>query len=244
MRAKRFLEDERKRDGCLDNLLNYLMGRTRTYLFGGVLRDLALCGVDGLEADIDLVYEGKVDSESLIRHGIRTKANRFDGYRTRTDRWLVDFWSVEDTWAFRNHVVEYRSIESLLETTITNWESVLYDITQERIMFKDGYLKDINDLYLDTVLEENPNSIGLYVRLIRTYLHKDACFLSARAASAIRNAVCEYSFEYLSAYEARHYRSSYITRSDYDYIRLNKELSKQDLLPVTLDKVNRSPMLI
>ena len=228
----------------MESLLNYLIGQTRPYLFGGVLRDLALQGVDGLESDIDLVYEGRIDVDGLRHLGISMENNRFDGFRTKTDLWLVDLWNVEETWAFRNHVVEYQGIESLLSTTITNWESVLYDIAHERLMLREGYLKDINDRYLDMVLEENPNPVGVSVRLLRAYVHKNARYLSPSAASAIRSAVRTYSFKELRGYEECHYISCYITRPAYDHILDHEVLARQDLLPVALDRVNPSLPLI
>ena len=60
-RVKRFLSRERDSDRVLSRLLDCLDSLHDSYLFGGVLRDIALFGISRLESDIDLVSEASRD---------------------------------------------------------------------------------------------------------------------------------------------------------------------------------------
>ena len=163
--------------------------------------------------------------DDLLIDGIKLDRTKFGGFRAKTRRWVVDFWDVQDTWALRNNIVEYQRIESLLDTTITNWESVLYSVTDNRLLCGTDYFKDINRGYLDVVLESNPNPLGMTVRLIRTYAHKDVFELSIEAASCIEQALDRYSFEELSSYERAHFRQGYIDRIVYADLKHDRSIT-------------------
>ena len=230
-RVKRFLSRERDRDRVLSRLLDSL---DDAYLFGGVLRDIALFGIGRLESDIDLVSESSRDQiRSVVEtNRFRFRQNRFDGFRVETERWFVDIWSAEDTWAFRKGGCQYDGIESLLSTTITNWESILYQLNGCRLIHGENYFKDINDRYLHTVFDKNPNPLSMYVRILRTYACKDAARLSGKAAWVLNTALRRYSFEVLSAYERGHYSVPYIGHAVYDLFR--DRVEKPGLLTVEL----------
>ena len=211
---------------------------------GGVLRDIALYGIRGLESDIDLVYEGALLDTDLSNKGIGFSRTKFGGFRTKTNHWMVDFWHAEDTWALRNNIVEYRNIESLLDTTITNWESILYDVSNDKLLYRKDYFREINAGYLDLVLEPNPNPLGMAVRLVRAYAHKGASQLSAEMASNIECALNRYSFEELSSYERAHFRQGHIDQSIYYDLKHNQLVHKRDMLPVVLTSVERQASLV
>ena len=231
-RVKRFLSRERDRDRVLLHLLDCLNSLHDVYLFGGVLRDIALFGIERLESDIDLVSEGSRDQiRSVVEaNRFRFTRNKFDGFRVETERWFVDIWSAEDTWAFRKGGRRYDGIESLLSTTITNWESILCRLNGCRLIHGENYFKDINDRYLHVVFDKNPNPLSMYVRILRTYAYKDTAVLSSKAAWVLNAALRTYSFEDLSAYERVHYPVPYIRRAVYELFR--DRVQNPDLLPV------------
>jgi predicted nucleotidyltransferase len=89
------------------NLVSASVPDGDVYLFGGVLRDLALYGKKGFKSDIDLVVEGDwSDLVSYIDH-IGARKNKFGGYRLIVGEWPVDIWNAEETWAIKQGHVAY-----------------------------------------------------------------------------------------------------------------------------------------
>ena len=236
-RVKRFLLRERKKDRVLSHLLDRLISCQSVYLFGGVLRDIALNGISRLdESDIDLVCVGPGGSlDSIVAEGqFKFKKNKFGGFRVETDWWFVDLWNAEETWAFRRGGQRYDGVESLLDTTITNWESILFKLEECRLLHGEDYFKDLHEGYLDVVFCRNPNPLGMYVRILRAYACKEASVFSGKAAKVLSTALEVHSFEDVSAYEKNHYRVNHIAKNVYD--RLKAGVKSPDLFPVELGK--------
>ena len=222
-RVQRFLERER----CIDPKLKLLLlglSSLPAYLFGGVIRDIAFSGVRkvvGGGSDIDIVYASLGGSaEHQVREvvGDECGRNKFGGYRFFTDRWTVDLWSIQSTWAFKADSIKFASPESILQTTITNWESVLFRLSNGQIICGKHYLEDISNGYLDIVLEENPNELGMYVKVARACASGRVSRLSERAARLLRQAFSEYPPKELCAYEREHYRSRMINEAGVEYL--------------------------
>ena len=250
-RVRRFLDREQARDRILANLISRMNTDGSLYLYGGVLRDIALYGIDEFRSDIDIVYvrhRVSFDIARCLEH-LSIERNRFDGFRIRTKNWIVDLWEAKRTWAFQQGIREYRSIESLLDTTITNWESILYHVEGNRLICKDSYFDDLRRGYLDVVFDVNPNELGMYIRLFRAFASKDVSVLSQRAARVIGEGVLAHSFEEISDYERSHYFSSYISEETYDYLKRHDGIrnpkgtcvnlgSKQQALPLHMITVD------
>lgn len=226
-KVKYFLLRERKRDAVLSRLLDELPFISPVYLFGGAIRDIALFGNGSpFRSDIDIVWDGGEDrlrvflEEFSIKEPFRK--NRFGGFRIETEIRSVDIWSAENTWAFKQGFLAYSGIQSLLETTITNWESILFPLRGGPLIYRQGYFEDILRGYLDMVLIENPNPMGMYVKVIRSYADKGATELSKRVVEVLRKAVSDYSYEQFLSYEKTHYRNFYISKSIYNrLVKLN-----------------------
>ena len=220
-RVRRFLWRERRRDRSLSSLLDCLESRRDVYLYGGVLRDIALYGISNVESDIDLVCVGSRDVVGAVvrEDRFRFRENKFGGFRAETERWFVDLWHAEETWAFREGGCEYRGVESLLGVTITNWESILCRLDGHRLIHGENYFRDLNKRYLHVVLERNPNPLGMYVRIMRAYACKEAAVLSGKAAEVVGRGLQMYSFADIRAYESGHYRIQYIGEGVYELFR-------------------------
>src|SRR5262245_12446938 len=65
------------------------------YLFGGMLRDLALFGREGFNSDIDVVVEGEWAAFSDYLETLGAKKNRFGGYRLSAGDWPIDIWNAQ-----------------------------------------------------------------------------------------------------------------------------------------------------
>lgn len=222
-RVRSFVEEERTRDAGLSRLLDEVV--PPAYLFGGVVRDLALYGKQDLldrGADIDIVCGARGRGASMFFESLDARPgvvkNRFGGFRMTTDRWKVDIWPAAETWAFRDGHSKYVSVESLLETTITNWEAVLFRLDRGPLVYRPTYFEEICSGYLDIVLHDNPNQLGMYVRLVRACIAGPVFRLSGKARTVFKEAAEQYSFEDLRSYERGHYSRRYIEEADYQRI--------------------------
>ena len=181
------------------------------YLFGGVLRDLALSGRKGFTSDIDIVVDDD-DWTHLVKylrsHGVTQ--NRFGGFRLKVNKWPIDIWTARETWAIREGLVEYHGIESLTETTILNWDAILLNWRTKRIICNPNYFRQIRGRVMDIVLTENPNPLGAAVRAFRHLCLKDAKELTIRAARYLADAAHEYPDETIVQSEIDSYRDSII----------------------------------
>lgn len=199
------------------------------YLFGGILRDLALFGKRGFNSDIDVVVEG--DWSDLVRYleGLGAKKNKFGGYRFVVAGWPVDVWKAEETWAIQQGIIRYAGISSLIETTVLNWDAILMNWKTKHFICRDNYLDEINKRILDIVLVRNPNPLGMAVRVFRHLCSKEARKVSARAAKYLADCTCIYSFEDLVRSEKRSYRNTEIEFVVYKFFERIKDLGNSDI---------------
>jgi hypothetical protein len=211
------------------------------YLFGGVLRDLALLGRRGFSSDIDLVVEGQWDSCARYLDSIGAHRNKFGGYRLTVAEWPIDIWNARETWAIKQGLVPYRGVSSLIETTVLNWDAILMNWRTRQFIHRANYVESIQSRVLDIVLRENPNPLGMLVRVLRHLCLKDAKSVSTTAAEYLASCVERHSFEAVRSAELRSYGNSVIEPNVY---RLFEHLSEaEEELPIRSRYISASEML-
>lgn len=221
------------------------------YLFGGVLRDLALLGGKSFNSDIDLVVEGDWQSCTKYLDHLGARRNKFGGYRLEVAGWDVDIWNARETWAIKQGLVPYRGIASLTETTVLNWDAVLMNWRTRALVFRDRYLDEIQSRTLDIVLEQNPDPSGMAVRVFRHLCLKDAKSVTPRALTYLANCTAIYSLAELSAREVRSYSTSVIEPPMYrffQYIKANENLPMNERIAaateITRKELGEMPLLV
>ena len=217
----------------ISGFLEYMCAALPTgdlYLFGGVLRDLALFGQRGFSSDIDIVVDDD-DWTHLVKYLISrgVTQNRFGGFRLKVNEWPIDIWTARETWAIREGLVEYHGIESLTETTILNWDAILLNWRTKRIICNPDYFRQIKGRVMDVVLTENPNPLGAAVRAFRHLCLKDAKELTTRAAKYLADAAHEYPDETIIKSEIDSYRDSIIDPAILEFFR-HMDTSSEDLI--------------
>lgn len=230
-----FDDDEyiRTPTSSISELLGYMCAVLPTgdlYLFGGILRDLALSGRKGFTSDIDIVVDDD-DWMHLVKY-LRSRGviqNRFGGFRLKVARWPIDIWNARETWAIREGLVEYYGIESLTETTILNWDAILLNWRTKRIICNPNYFRQIRNRVMDIVLAENPNPLGAAVRAFRHLCLKDAKELTIRAARYLADAAHEYPDETIIKSEIDSYRDSIIDPAILGFFR-DMDTNSEDLI--------------
>jgi hypothetical protein len=185
------------------------------YLFGGVLRDVALFGRRGFTSDIDLVVEGNWNHCVKYLASLGAHQNKFGGFRLQLAGWPIDIWNATDTWAIREGFVTYRGIASLTETTVLNWDAILMNWRTGTFVCREGYLEDLRERTLDVVLVANPNPLGMIVRVFRHLCYKDARRITGAAARFLAESTAQYSYAEITSEEMRSYGNSMIRRDIY-----------------------------
>lgn len=180
------------------------------YLFGGIIRDLALFGQKGFNSDIDIVVDGDLTDliPTLEQYGA-TK-NSFGGYRLYIDCWPIDIWQASETWAIKNGFVNYEGISSLIETTVLNWDAILMNWRTESFIFGETYFQELQSRSLKIILSENPNPLGMLVRILRHMCLKEALRVDMESVKYLSSAVKSYSHHQISMYEMSSYGSQVI----------------------------------
>jgi nucleotidyltransferase-like protein len=180
------------------------------YLFGGVLRDLALMGRKGFNSDIDLVIEGNWDNCVRYLESYGAKRNKFGGFRLFLGGWPIDIWNARETWAIKQGLVQYRSIFSLTETTVLNWDAILMSWRAKAFIHQANYLYMLRERVLDVVLEANPNPLGMAVRVFRHLSLKNAAKMTFAAADYLAHSANRYTFDEIRSAELNSYGDSVV----------------------------------
>lgn len=210
--------------GFIDFIVD-AMPHGEVYLFGGVLRDLALYGRRGFDSDVDMVVEGDWGSFVPYLKSIGAKQNKFGGYRLFAGDWPIDIWNAEDTWAVRNGWVSYDGISSLTKTTVLNWDAILMNWRTRAFVCDEMYLESLRRREIEVVLEHNPNPLGMAVRVFRHLSAKDARKIGKKAAEYLERSTIEFSFSDLISSEVKSYGNSLIEPGLYRFFSLSSACS-------------------
>lgn len=190
------------------------------YIFGGLLRDMALCGRRGFSSDVDLVVEGDWGCLQGYLASLGAQKNKFGGYRVNVGDWPIDIWHARETWAIGKGLVKYEGIASLTETTVLNWDAILMNWRTRAFVYRQRYFEELFNRDLDIVLEENPNPVGMAVRVLRHFCQKGAVRVSAKAAAYLANSAKAFDLDVLKSVEIGSYGNSFIDPAVHEYFRV------------------------
>lgn len=185
-RVIRFFESPKRSD--VAQFIRRLSFYGEVLVFGGVLRDIALFGARNFNSDIDLVVDCSAKELSIFfsEEDSIFSINKFGGYRVEVGGWAVDVWPISETWAFKSGYVPYKGRESLLLTTVTNWDAVAYSFKDRKIISSASYLDCLRLGELEVVLTENPNKAGVLIRVIRAICDKRAKILMPKVLTYLK----------------------------------------------------------
>jgi hypothetical protein len=210
------------------NFISDALPQGDMYLFGGLLRDVALLGRRGFDSDIDVVVEGSWSNCVSYLDYLGAQKNKFGGYRLEIAGWPIDIWNAEETWAIKRGLVTYRGIASLTETTVLNWDAILMNWRTRTFVHRKDYIDAITSRVLDIVLEENPNPLGMAVRVLRHLCLKDAREITRSAAKYLADCAKTYSFDDIKNAEIRSYGNSAIEPAVYRFFACSNAYDNLD----------------
>lgn len=137
--------------------VNELQQHGELLLFGGSIRDyLNNNGFESIPRDFDIVIKTNECLDSIINTDYYSaKRNKFGGYKFFIDGLKFDVWSLQDTWAFKEHKVNFSNTEDLNKTVFLNIDALFYNIYKKELC-DHGYSEAINNHELDIILSDNP----------------------------------------------------------------------------------------
>ncbi|WP_065357252.1 hypothetical protein [Kluyvera georgiana] len=221
-RIKYFIKSGRGGRQSETALINALSQHAHLYVFGGLIRDISLYTAHQFRSDIDLVFAGSKEhlQKVLYDYGLqKVIKNKFGGFRVKDFTVDIDIWSFEETWAFKHHFIIQKDIESLLNTTLMTWDSVLYDIQNNRLITNDSWLTDLHTGRLDLVLEQTPDVNGALIRILRTIYGKNVCIVGEKLCQFLISSLSKFSNQDLLRYELDHFGTSIITSTRLSKLR-------------------------
>lgn len=174
--VKRRIDDYIWRDNTLASRRLRLVLRTHFSRFenvaivGGMVRDFARVGKLGFKSDIDLVIDAPVEDVADMAQGLQAKTNIFGGHSITQHGWNVDFWALGSTWAIREGHVKAGSLADFTRSTFFNYDAVVYDIRNRRVLHEEAYLNDLERKVIEVNLLPNPTVIGNLYRAVRRIL--------------------------------------------------------------------------
>ena len=166
-------------------VISIIMRYGPTVIIGGMLRDLAVSGNREFCSDIDLVINPddiELFEEQMMFLG--AKKNKLGGYGLQAKKWKVDVWPLEKTWVKEKGYREVNHFKDLLFTTFFNWDAILYDLNNDKIIADRQYFKNLKDHVLDINFEVSLNPLGNSIRAIRSVYKYDA-YLTNRLAKYV-----------------------------------------------------------
>lgn len=200
-KAKYFFSSTRKKRSEVARFADSLEAIGETVAIGGFLRDLMLDGNRRFSSDVDFVVDptSMAEFETVMR-SLDAHRNRFGGYAIQLSKWKVEVWPLATTWAAVHQHVEVKAIEDLLKVTFFNWDSILYSVSERRVLACDHYFENVDRGLLDVNLRPNPNPMGNAIRAIR-YSHRWGALVSRPLAEHIVCQLAEHHWADFVKYE-------------------------------------------
>ncbi|WP_230772402.1 hypothetical protein [Sphingomonas sp. Leaf4] len=136
-------------------------------IIGGLVRDFALGGRYAFKSDLDLVIKGDPREVAQLASSVGAVANRFGGFGYTEGPWKIDFWALQNTWAATAGHVAVRDLADLVQCTFFDWDAVVYDLRNRRVVCEKTYFTRIHSRQLEISLRSNPGEMGNLLRAAR-----------------------------------------------------------------------------
>ncbi|MGN5376103.1 hypothetical protein [Sphingomonas hankookensis] len=168
-RLDRFVWDNTTPEAVLlrQLLKQHFMGFESVGIIGGLVRDFALGGRYAFKSDLDLVIQGDPREVAQLASRVGAVANRFGGFGYAEGPWKIDFWALQNTWAATAGHVAVRDLADVVRCTFFDWDAVVYDLRNRRVVCDKTYFQRIHSRQLEISLRSNPGEMGNLLRAAR-----------------------------------------------------------------------------
>ncbi|MGE7794968.1 hypothetical protein [Lysinibacillus fusiformis] len=159
---------EIKRNNILfQDMYTNIFNKFDSCLIGGAIRDFC---IDSTPKDLDFVIN--ISNRELFNYISKYdyKINKFGGYKICLNDLIVDIWSIDNHWAFKNNILN-KSIENLEYTTFYNIDSLVFNV-KSNTLYSDCFLDGYKNKLLDITLKKeyfhlNPNVISNVYKAVK-----------------------------------------------------------------------------
>lgn len=162
---RKYISD--KEEGFCDYLISMLDADARTllmaismqttvYVFSGVIRNYLLGYKDVRDLDVVIRNIGKIEIPTSIISRCRITKNSFGGYKLHTGNLNIDVWDLCKTWGIRKENKSGNAI-SLIDSAFFNFSSIVFDYRRKKFIYKDNFLRFMENHTMEVVYKENPN---------------------------------------------------------------------------------------
>jgi hypothetical protein len=177
-------------------------------IVGGMIRDIALAGAKEFKSDVDFVLDAPADEVRAFAETVKATENRFGGFSYSAYRWKIDFWAREETWAFKNGLVDVGNLSDVTRATFFVNDAVVYDLQARALYAHTDFLNSVIRKELEINLWPNPSVQGNLVRAVRRLLKHDLT-PGPRLSVFLDEHLSDELFEHVVATECRLYGWSY-----------------------------------
>ncbi len=187
-------------------------------IIGGMLRDLCLVGNKRFVSDVDLVAhpQNLRDFDRWINE-IGAQKNRFGGFGVVLEKWKVDIWPIQRTWAAKEGHCEVSNFNDLLKATFFNWDAVLFSLSERKLIANSNYFENLKNRILDINLRPNPNPLGNSVRALRYAYIWQASF-KPQLAEFVLQTIKDYSWQHFLEVDQKSFSKSCLSHVNPDDI--------------------------
>jgi len=175
--------------------------RGDVYIVGGMLRDLFLAGNRSFSSDIDFIISECSSSDfDALMLPLGARRNRFGGYRIQLQKWSVEMWRLEDTWAHREGLCDVFTVEDVGKTTFFDWDPIFYNVARRDVLVEPDYFQRLRNRILEVRLGKSPNPLANIVRALR-YANKWDALFGPGLARLVLQTIVDTGWERLRSYE-------------------------------------------
>ena len=120
--------------------------------------------------DVDIIVDVKdyKQWEDTLKRYLMSP-NRFGGHKLFCKDLLIDTWAIDQTWAFREKIIEVKPedyVRSLPKTVFLNIDAIIFDWTHD-CWYDECYVEAMKSRQLDIVLSSNPQ---IELNILRTFV--------------------------------------------------------------------------
>jgi hypothetical protein len=149
---KKFIDNTSRCDSKFSQFIKNISLKGQLYIVGGCLRDI----INEREIDdLDIII--KLPKEKLLHFILKLscpyRINNLGGFKLIFDSIIVDIWTFEENWAFKEKVLEKRK-QNIQKGTFFNFDSLVYNFSRNRF-YSQEYNKCIRSGILDILVESD-----------------------------------------------------------------------------------------
>lgn len=148
---KDFISVKKKHDKYFSNFIEGLSKAGKIFIVGGGVRDI----INNNEVDdLDIIIKLRKEKLSKLIFDLQCnyKTNKFGGYKIYFSAIVVDIWSIDDNWAFKENVLS-KKVSNISKSTFFNFDSLVCNLYNEKV-YSHYYNECIRTRVLDIIIRK------------------------------------------------------------------------------------------